>query len=311
MIHFLEHKLIDKIKWDNCMVNSGNRMIYGLSWYLDIVSPDWDALIEDDYKTIMPLLVRSKFGMKYIFKSFHIQQLGVFGNDISAELISSYIKQLPKKIKLADLFINEQNSISEKYDDIIIKEHNNFKLEIDKTYPEIQKGYNRNARRNINSALKAQFHFQRELNVNEFGSFIQDNLEYKIKSFNYNDLFVLNKLANEAIHKNLGEIVCIRDRNDVLVATGFFLFSFDRLIFLVCASTEEGKRDQSMHMLVDEQIKNYAGKFKWFDFSGSNLPGVAYFNSTFGAKPVKYQSLRINNLPGFIRYLLKIKQQLL
>jgi hypothetical protein len=86
---------------------------------------------------------------------------------------------------------------------------------------------------------------------------------------------------------------------------GSFLFSLDRIIFSVCASSNESKKKQAIYMLVDEQIKKYANKYKWFDFSGSNLPGVAYFNSTFSALLVKYYSLRIIKLPKIAKVFIK------
>ena len=58
---FLKHDKIDKVKWDNCISRSVNGHIYARSWYLNIVSPDWDALIEGDYEAVMPLTWKRKF----------------------------------------------------------------------------------------------------------------------------------------------------------------------------------------------------------------------------------------------------------
>ncbi|OIP03307.1 MAG: hypothetical protein AUJ97_04685 [Bacteroidetes bacterium CG2_30_32_10] len=59
-IRYLKHKEIDKDKWDNCIEKAFNGIIYAYSWYLDIVSENWDALIEDDYKTVFPLTQKKK-----------------------------------------------------------------------------------------------------------------------------------------------------------------------------------------------------------------------------------------------------------
>ena len=53
MISCLENKAIDKPKWDALIAECGN--IYAYSWYLDIVHPGWDALVDDDYQAVMPL----------------------------------------------------------------------------------------------------------------------------------------------------------------------------------------------------------------------------------------------------------------
>ena len=46
MIQYLEHNQIDKKKWDATVEECGN--IYAYSWYLDIVHPGWEALVEED-----------------------------------------------------------------------------------------------------------------------------------------------------------------------------------------------------------------------------------------------------------------------
>ena len=55
MIKFLKNKEIDKQKWDNCLEKSSCAKMYVYSWYLDIISPNWGGLIEDDYASIFPI----------------------------------------------------------------------------------------------------------------------------------------------------------------------------------------------------------------------------------------------------------------
>ena len=70
MIHYLEHKDIDKAKWDATVVECGN--IYARSWYLDIVHPGWEALVEDGYFAVMPLTGGKKFGVNYLYQPFFV-----------------------------------------------------------------------------------------------------------------------------------------------------------------------------------------------------------------------------------------------
>src|SRR4030043_203599 len=55
MIKHLRHHEIDKERWDESIKKAFNGIIYAYSWYLDIVSPGWEALITEDYKKVMPL----------------------------------------------------------------------------------------------------------------------------------------------------------------------------------------------------------------------------------------------------------------
>jgi len=52
MIVYYKHNQIDFERWDKVITNSQNGLVYALSWYLNIVTPGWEALIEDDYEYI-------------------------------------------------------------------------------------------------------------------------------------------------------------------------------------------------------------------------------------------------------------------
>jgi hypothetical protein len=78
MINYIKHKDVDTEKWDRCIEQSVNGIIYAFSWYLDIVCDEWDALVDDDYESVFPLVKRKKFGINYIYPPFFTQQLGLF-----------------------------------------------------------------------------------------------------------------------------------------------------------------------------------------------------------------------------------------
>ena len=81
MIRYLRHNEIDREKWDACIAASENGLVYAYSWYLDVVHPEWEALVMDDYAAVMPLTGGRKFGVEYLFQPFFVQQLGAFSPD--------------------------------------------------------------------------------------------------------------------------------------------------------------------------------------------------------------------------------------
>jgi hypothetical protein len=117
------------------------------------------------------------------------------------------------------------------------------------------------------------------------------------------EVLLLESITKECIDRGVGEIVCVRSPRGNINAAGSFLFSGDRLIFSVCASTPEGHKNQAMHFLVNHQINQYAGRHSILDFSGSEIKGIAYFNSTFGAKPVTYPMYHRNRMPLLLKVL--------
>jgi hypothetical protein len=89
-IRHLKHSEIDLQKWDSCVQNAANALVYAESWYLDIVSPHWEALVADDYEYVMPLPVKRKFGIPFLVQPPLSQQLGVFSLHI---IDKSIVKQ--------------------------------------------------------------------------------------------------------------------------------------------------------------------------------------------------------------------------
>jgi len=301
MISYLQHKEIDKSRWDELIDKSPNGIIYAQSWYLDIVCPDWDAIVLNNYQAGMPLPRRKKYILHYIFKPFHIQQLGLFHiARINNDDINLFLNTIPKKFVVADIVLNEENIyIPGKYE-CLTKQNN--KLKIDCPYNEILKGFNNNCIRNIKKTVNSGLSISKSISSSDFSDFIFENLKNQIDSLNKNDFEILKILMDETIRRKKGELICIKNKHQEIIAAGAFFFSSDRLICSFRASSCEGKKNQAMYMLVNEQIKKYANKFKWFDFSGSNIPGIAYFNSTFGAKVSEYQTIRIKRFPLQLKF---------
>ena len=124
MIKVLKHNKIDKTRWDDCINKSFNGNVYALSWYLDIIHPEWDALVENNYERVMPLTSSRKFGLSYMFQPFFAQQLGVFStSQLSQEDVERFINAIPKQYLLTQYRLNSYNKVD--YDSDIIARHRN------------------------------------------------------------------------------------------------------------------------------------------------------------------------------------------
>ena len=77
-LKFIENINLNREKWDLCVQKSINRKVYVLSWYLDIVTDRWDALVYGDYELIFPIVSKSRFCLKFMFQPLFCQQLGSF-----------------------------------------------------------------------------------------------------------------------------------------------------------------------------------------------------------------------------------------
>ncbi|WP_315816464.1 hypothetical protein [Paraflavitalea speifideaquila] len=54
------------MKWDRCIADAPNGLIYGYSFYLDKMADNWDGLVLNNYEAVMPLPWKKKWGIYYL-----------------------------------------------------------------------------------------------------------------------------------------------------------------------------------------------------------------------------------------------------
>ena len=69
-IQYLTQQQINKEKWDRCIRQADNGLIYSFSWYLDHMTANWDGLVLGDYEAVMALTWKEKFGIRYLYQPF-------------------------------------------------------------------------------------------------------------------------------------------------------------------------------------------------------------------------------------------------
>src|SRR5512136_2157781 len=96
MIVYLKNQEIDRAQWDTCIGLSQSTKPYAYSWYLDIMAPGWEALVDDDYDSVFPIPGFSKLGIQYVATPMFLQQLGAFSPDKpTGKAIVEFLEYLP------------------------------------------------------------------------------------------------------------------------------------------------------------------------------------------------------------------------
>jgi hypothetical protein len=299
MISYILHNEINREKWDRCIENSCFETIYPYSWYLDLVSPEWEGLVLGDYEAVFPVTWKKKYGIRYVVQPVLSQQLGVFSSvRPSRVVIDSFLKKIPDKYKHIDICLNSSNEISNR--EFKILRRKNYELWCgDKSFNPEQK-YTENAKRNIRKAG------QNDLQVMQTG--IEDYVNLRQKSdstaFSPEHYKLLNRLFSGIIEKGRGEIAGAFCKN-ILCAAIFWAFSKTRVIYLNAVSNEEGKNKRAMFLLVDNYIKKYQGKETIIDFEGSMIPGIARFFEGFGAEETNYSRIIKSSFPLNLKKVIK------
>jgi len=308
MIHYLHHNEIDKRLWDACVLESVNSRAYALSWYLDLVCPGWDALVEDDYASVFPLTWNRKLGIHYLFQPFFAQQLGLFSREFpTVGKVKAFIDALPSKFRFVEIHLNSLNPLEglpfpQKF-------RANHELALTVPYTKLLESYAQNTRRNLKKAMDGGIAIQTETGPGALVAMFRDNFgkkEGKLKSRHYD---IMEKIIAYGHQSGTGYILGAHAKDGTLSSAAFFLQGISRAYFLFAASVPASRENGAMFFLVDKFIRDHAGEAVTLDFEGGNDPGLGRFYKSFGARETKYPLLEINRLPWVFNQALHFKRK--
>jgi len=311
MIHYLRHGEIDKVKWDACIDRAQYNILYGYSWYLDIVSPAWDALIEDDYETVFPLTWKKKYGLHYLTQPNFAQQLGIFSiHPLSGEQISSFLDAIPKTFLHYDLYMNPLNEcpLQSKY---FYRTRKTYHVHLNAPYAGLFQKYSGDTKRNLKKFSKKHLHLN-SIPVQDVIELYKRNVWYKTPALKMKDYLTLNDLSGEvAARKKCLSIGCFE--NEVLSAGAVFFISGDKIIFVFGSANLTGRRNGAMRFIFDHVIRTYANRNLVLDFEGSSVKTVEYFYKSFGPDKIIFTNIRYSKhvlLTGMIEMKQKITKMI-
>ena len=301
-IKYLQHTEIDKAKWDACIEQAPNGLIYGYSFYLDCMARQWDALVLGDYEAVMPLTWNKKYGFYYLYQPAFTASLGVFGNNLTKEIIDDFLSMIPSKFKLVEISLNSGNIIGETKSFSLLR--SNYILNLNKPYEEIYKAYRDNHKRNISKAFQVGCSVSKEISVDEIIQLNKEQLQH-VDGTKPEDYPNFKKLYGFLKNKRQAKTYAIVDPKNKVLASAVFFFSHNRAYYIMVGNHPDGKTIGASHALIDAFIKDHADQNLILDFEGSDIRNLAFFYSGFGATEEIYPALKINKLPWYIRLLKK------
>ena len=301
MIHYIAHQNIDQKKWDACIRQSPQGLIYAYAWYLNCMSPQWDALVWGDYDAVMPLTRRKKWGIHYLYQPAFCAELGVFSKkEMNADTVRLFLQNIPVRYRYIDICLNRNNVNECKGYPFSLR--NNYVLSLGASYTEISQRYSDNHIRNIKKANRNDLFFDLELNFYEALTLLKSFHDIN-SNYSKNDWICFEKLYQEAFSK---QVVCctgVRDVKGDLLSTAVFFYAHHTWFYIMAAGSKEGKALGASHFLVDQFIRLHAGTNTYIDIEGSDVDSVAFFYKGFGAENMPYPSMLINRLPVWLRWI--------
>ena len=300
-IRYLTYQQIDKIKWDACIDNADNGLVYAYSFYLDAMAKNWDAMVLNDYEAVMPLTWNKKYSIHYLYQPPFTACLGVFGNPLTAEMVNEFLKAIPAKFKYWDIYFNPGNLF--KLQDFDLYERMNYVLSLNDSYEKLHDTFRENIKRNIKKSEQLLLNINKDIAIAEVITLAREQVSNA--ELTDDDLTRFEKLFQLLYGKQKATTYGVYTKEGRLIASAVFFFSHKRAYYIMVGNHPDGKTLGASHALIDAFIKDHAGEDLLLDFEGSDIPSLAFFYSSFGATEEKYSAVKTNRLPALVKWLKK------
>ena len=303
MVRYLSHLQIDKVKWDNCILNAANGLIYAQSYYLNNIAPNWDALVLNDYEAVMPLTWRKKFYIKYLYQPPFTQQLGIFfKQQPPIETLNLFTVALQKHFKFAEIYVNYCNATAF-YG--ICTARTNYVLNIDMPYATIYNSYDADFTKSLRRIAKFNFHYKQSQNIAEVIILYRELYGQRVLHLGEKEYSSFTALCTALQQR---QQLCIRqvlDDEGTLLALSLLFIDDKRIYNIISCITGGGRRLEANYFLYDNIVKEFCNKGLVLDLEGSEIKGVASFYLKMNPQNEPYGFLKYNHLHPLLRLIKK------
>jgi hypothetical protein len=293
----INNRDIDRSKWDDFTINSPSAHIFNLSWYLDVVYPDWQALIitwQHEWIAVLPLFPRKKYGFNISLQPLLVRYSGVVSKeqDYDQNKFYEFIKEYLERFSICH-FTSPFLFLPEEFQ----KQKITYKLDLTLNYEHIFAGFKSSLRNKVHNFNPDEFTIEEDKSTDDLIHLYQhygDLGKFKVTD----DYFgTLSKLFQVASEKKMAKIITARNPKKQPVASMLFFYFGDTIYLFIGLTRQEYKKTAIHPYLISEEIRQNAGKFNKLDFLGSMIPGVAKFNMSFGSQPYAYQEVILKKFP--------------
>lgn len=291
---------IHEAKWNACIQNSSHPLIYATTQYLNAMAKNWHGLVVNDYETIMPIVWKKKYGIRYSYMVPFVQQLGWFST--KQETVDlSLLNELFHFCRYGDYPIH--SSITFNNENISLTASTNLILSLSQSYEAISGGYHKELQQNLAKAKQSDVEYgvcDWKWVIKEFQKMYSVRMPH-IKHEHY--VQFANLCAWYAAQNKL-IVRGIRERkNGHFLCGGIFLLEYNRLYNLMNVILEVARKRKANSYLFDRLFHEFSNSGWLFDFEGSDVPGIQYFYKKFGAEVQPYYRMHWNELPIPLRWL--------
>lgn len=307
----LNRQDIDDEKWNTFVERSPQGYIYHYTWYLDIVCPNWKAIViknNQEWLAVMPLNIQRKWGLSYIFQPLLTQFLGILFKPQDSKMeknlsdkkdwITEIINYIPKQVKLFNYNFSPHFDYPLPFYWYKYQLFTRYNYELD-----LSEGKNR-LLENLHTKTRYQIKkTQKENNVvvevsSDIDAFISEHKKSGRSFLNTNIFSLITDLYKKAYTLNKATLLIAKSEDKILTGTIFMKYKENWInLYGSLKNSQESEKRATEILLwkaIQMAVENGATRF---DFEGSMIEGVERFYRKFGGKPVPYLNIQKNTIP--------------
>ena len=318
---YLKHHDIDRTQWDAVVELSRQRQVYAMSWYLDVVAPGWDAVVELDasgvYTAVMPVPWRSKLGIRYIQQPLFCQQLGIYSlaKIIPEATYIAFVEELYRRFRyVASYNFNTANQLPAVLPPAIKPIQTlTLYLSLDKDYSQLYQGYTRDRRMNLKRAQKAGLTLEESGDIEPIIHFFREETAGRIYGGVAAKAYALLRQLYQVLQeKGVARLCYTTDSQGRKNSGCLFIVWGGHIVYIFNAAPQHGRKQNGRTLLIDHLIREYAGQEMVFDFESPDEkePDILHFYQSFGPEAKPIPVLQYNRLPKGVRFIREARMRL-
>lgn len=281
---------IDKVKYNSCVHYANNGNIFGYIWYLDFVAKEWDALVEGDYESVMPLPRREGLlGRPELIQPALMRELGIYSiHVLSPKRVRAFLEAIPKKYKKVDLVVNEQVDAPHDLGYAVVNE-TNHQLLLEPSYEALVEQFDRSLLLGLDKAEQAEVMPVSHLKPEKLADFYR---RYSPAGGERDRNFhTLQRIMYNVLQRGMGFASGVQAADKTLLAVNFWMYSHHKVISLMPVESPAGQRAHALDYLFNMLVRTHAGRPMILDF---NANSSADFARRFGARENYFHRIRRN-----------------
>jgi len=235
---------IDKNKWNGTIHYSINGNVFGYYWFLKAVIGEWDAIVEEDYQSVMPIFTKPLHAHQYSL----LKELGPYSvNPLTDQRVNDMLDLLQNNNQTSQYPMNSQVS-KRQLNTVKLSARNKAVLAGGSQYEKLSKTYSDELTKNLNikgyDAVKISSGIKPELLV----SLLNENDKYKN---------AMMRLMYNAMHRGIGFSSAIEDKASGKVLAASFFMNSNSTLTEIMSFSKGGKKYRQL--IFDLMLRNNSG----------------------------------------------------